>query len=264
MALTSRTEGTVDDDLLNGYLPPANVFDEMFASPGVVRPHWQRFAEQIKQLGRDELTRRWEQAKRLIRENGVTYNVHGDPQGMDRPWELDAFPVLLPSSEWQALSDSLVQRARLLNLTLLDIYGSQHLMTEGILPPELVFANPGFLRSCHGWPVPKNCFLHLYAAHLARSSNGQWSVLADRTQAPSGAGYAVENRIVISRMMPQIYSNCEVQRIASFFLAVRETMSGLSPRSSTAPRIVLLSPGPKNPAYFEDAYLARYLGYTLV
>src|SRR5690606_15222805 len=132
-------------------------------------------------LGRDELDRRWQQARRLIHENGITYNVHGDPHGRDRRWELDAPPLLMQHREWEALPTGLAQRARLLNQILADLYGPQKLLREGLIPPELVFANPAFLRPCHGIHVPDDCHLHLYAAHLARSPEGFWWVVADRT-----------------------------------------------------------------------------------
>src|SRR5947209_15684385 len=128
-------------DLFNGYRPLPGVYDEMFSAPGVLRPHWRQFVELMNRMGPSELGRRWEQAQRLIRENGVTYNVHGDAQGKDRPWELDAIPLLLPAAEWEALSTGLEQRARLLNLILADVYGPQNLIAAGHLPAELVFAH---------------------------------------------------------------------------------------------------------------------------
>ncbi len=251
--------------LFHGYQPLPGSYDEMFAAPGQLRPHWRQFVQAFDATGPHELGRRWEQAQRLIRENGVTYNVHGDSQGKDRPWELDAMPLLLPAGDWATLAGGLTQRAKLLNTILADVYGPQKLLAEGLLPPELVFAHEGFLRPCHRMEVPRQTYLHLYAAHMARSADdGNWLVLADRTQTPSGAGYALENRIVISRMLPNEFRDCQVQRLASFFMAEREMLRGLAAQHKDNPRIVLLSPGPASPTYFEDAYLARYLGYTLV
>jgi uncharacterized circularly permuted ATP-grasp superfamily protein/uncharacterized alpha-E superfamily protein len=251
-------------DLFANYAATAGVYDEMFAAPGVVRPHWQRFAAAINQLGAHELTRRWDQARRLIHENGISYNAYGDTRDHARPWAFGALPLLVAADEWGVISASLQQRARLLNLVLADLYGPQKLLQQGLVPPELVFAHPGFLRSYHGQKLPSNNFLHLYAVDLARSADGNWWVMADRTETPSGAGYALENRIVSSRMLPQIFHNCQVERLAPFFIALRETLESLAPRQRDNPRIVLLTQGPTNPNYFEDAYLARYLGYTLV
>jgi uncharacterized circularly permuted ATP-grasp superfamily protein/uncharacterized alpha-E superfamily protein len=240
-------------------------YDEMLAGPGEPRTHWMPFVRSVGDLGQEELGRRWEQAQRLIHENGVTYNVYGDPRGMDRPWELDPFPLVLSNTEWERLSTALAQRARLLNRLLVDLYGPQRLLHEGLIPAELVFAHPGFLRSCHGMPVPEDGWLALYAADLARSADGQWWVIADRTQAPSGAGYALENRIVLSRAFPEAFRDSQVERLAGFFVRLRETLRHLARQSRRDnPRIALLTPGPYNETYFEHAYLARYLGFTLV
>ena len=235
------------ESVFHRYEPLGPVYDEMFAADGRMRGHWQEFANLLDALGPQELSRRWEQARRLIHENGVTYNVHGDPQGRDRRWELDALPLLMDSREWSVLSAGLAQRARLLNAILLDLYGPQQLLREGLLPSELVFGHPGFLRVCHGWPVPSDRYLHLYAAHVARSPEGAWWVVADRTEAPVGAGYAVENRIVIARMIPHVFHHCRVQRLAGFFIALRDTLRDLAVRHRDDPQTVLLSPGRTSP-----------------
>ncbi len=237
-------------------------YDEVLDAVGAVRSQWEPLLASLGELGDEELGRRWEQARRIIRENGVTYNVHGDSEGLSRPWELDPLPLVLPSDVWTKLSEGLSQRARLLNLVLADIYGPQRLLKEGLLPPELVYANPGFLRPCHGVQPTGGRYLYFYAAHLARDARGDWVVIADRARGPTGAGYAIENRIVTSRMLPEMFRQMQVERIARFFLTLRETLESASTRDN--PRIVLLSPGPTSPTYFEDAYLARYLGFGLV
>jgi len=251
-------------DLFGGYQLIPGVYDEMFSAPGLLRPHWRQLVEGLNRLGANELSRRWEFALRLIRENGITYNVHGDAEGKSRPWELDALPLVLSSAEWELLAAGLIQRARVLNAILADVYGPQTLLSRGRLPPELVFAHPGFLRPCHGVAVPSDRYLHLYAAHLVRAPDGNWLVLSDRGQTPAGAGYAVENRIVISRTLPDAYHDCRVERLAPFFISVRESLKSLAAHHRENPQVMLLSPGPTSPTYFEDAYLARYLGITLV
>src|SRR4030095_11266565 len=170
----------------------------------------------------------------------------------------------VPSAEWRWLQTARIQRARVLNQVLSDIYGDQRLLHGRQLPAPLVFGNPGFLRSCHGISVPRGIHLHLHAVDLARSPDGQWWALADRTQAPSGAGYALENRIVLLRNLPEAFRDCQVHRLASFFRAQRDTLMALAPQPHDQPRVVLLTPGPYNETYFEHAYLARYLGFTLV
>jgi len=250
--------------LFDGYRPIEGVLDEVVAVPDRLHSHYEPLVQSLEALGRHELASRWENAKRAVRDNGVTYNVYGDPQGVDRPWTLDMMPLVLAPGEWSRIEAALLQRTRLLNLVLADLYGPQRLLRDGALPPSLVLANPGFLRPCHGVAVPGGVHLHLLAADVARAADGQWHVLADRTQAPSGAGYALENRIVLSRSLPEAFRDCQVQRLASFFRAHRDALIALAPEGRDHPRVVLLTPGPHNETYFEHAYLARYLGLTLV
>lgn len=238
--------------------------DEMIAPGGGIKPHWKNFAGMLDELDASELRRRWDQARRLIRENGVTHNIYGDPNGLDRPWNLDLLPLLIPAAEWAAVSAGLSQRARLLDRLMADLYGPADTVFEGILPAELVWANPAFLRPCHDMKLPHNRWLHVYAADLVRTDDGQYQVLSDRTQAPSGAGYTLENRIVLSRTLPNIFRQCNVERLAPYFASLRESLASLAPTSHDAPRIALLTPGPFNETYFEHSYLARYLGYALV
>lgn len=246
------------------YAPLAGAYDELLTDSKAVRGHAEPFVDSINKIGPDELAYRWEVAQRLVHENGFAYSGNITTNDQPRPWELDALPLPISPDDWQKVSAALKQRATVLNLVLRDIYGEQTLLKRGILPRELVFSHPGFLRSYHGQKPPHDCFLHFYAADLARSPDGGWWILADRTEAPSGVGYALENRIVISRMLPDVFDRCNVERLASFFIAAQETLRDLAPRRRENPRVVLLSHGPTSPNYFEDAYLARYLGYTLV
>lgn len=258
---TPLSTGT--DSLFPGYRPTARLYDECVSADGTVRPHWHQFGSTLEKLGGEELTLRWDNARRIIRENGTTYNIYSDPQGMDRPWELDLLPLLISEAEWRHIESGLKQRATLLNLILADLYGPQELLRTGALPPALVFGNPAFLRPCHGVRMARNIYLHLHAADLARSPDGKWWVLADRSQAPSGSGYALENRIVLGRVLPDEYRAAQVHRLAPFFATQRETLRSLAPEGAENPHIVLLTPGPHNETYFEHAYLARYLGFTL-
>ncbi|MBP3953944.1 circularly permuted type 2 ATP-grasp protein [Gemmata sp. G18] len=264
----TRSHAPIDPHVPPGADPRAGYesapgFDESTDRNGTCRPHWIKFFDSLHELGPTEMARRWREAKDLIRENGVTYNVYGDPDGIARPWQLDPIPLLIPHAEAAALERGLVQRARLLELVLADLYGPQWLLKDGILPPELIVPNPGFLRPVHGIRVPGGRYLHLYAANLGRGFDGRWRVIGDRTQAPSGAGYALENRIVMTRTLPEAFQDCRVNRLALFFQTVRDTLRALAPRNKDNPRVVLLTPGPYNETYFEHAYLARYLGYTL-
>src|SRR5262245_17759991 len=180
--------------------------------------------QQLEELGPAELTRRHETTQRLVHEQGITYNVYGDPRGMERPWPLDPIPFVIAPGEWAALEAGLVQRATLLNKILADCYGPQELIRSRWLSPALVFAQPAFLRPCHGLRVPGDTFLHFYAADLARSPDGRWWVISDRTQIPTGAGYALANRLVTSRILPESFRENNVHRLARFFRDAQRTL----------------------------------------
>ena len=231
---------------------------------GAVRPHWQVLDRALNAFGPGEMWRRWEQARQLIRQHGVSFNVYGDARGLDRPWPLDPVPVVLAPDEFATLAAGLAQRATLLDRLLADLYGPRRVIAEGLLPPEVVLAHPGLLRACAGIVPPGGRFLHFYAADLVRTPEGDLRVLADRTQAPAGAGYALENRIVLGRVLPEAFRDCHAQRLASFFRTLRDTLTALAPHGRENPRIVLLTAGPHNATYFEQAFLAQYLGYPLV
>jgi uncharacterized circularly permuted ATP-grasp superfamily protein/uncharacterized alpha-E superfamily protein len=239
-------------------------YNELLDAQGQFRPHWGKVLPYLQPEGLDSLSDTWNQAERILRDNGVAYHVYNDPKGMLRPWTLDALPLCISSDEWQHIELSIIQRAQLLNALLADFYGPQKLLQNGSLPPSLILAHPDYLRPCHGLSVPKDIRLHLYAVDLARSPDGTWWVLADRTQAPSGAGYALENRIVMSRVLPDSFHDGKIERLASFFRSTQSMLTSLCNRTDHPPRIVLLTPGPYNETYFEHAYLARYLGYSLV
>ena len=239
-------------------------FDEMCSAPGTVRPHWQYAIRAFSALGGQELGRRRDAVQQVLRENGVTYNVYTDTQGRTRPWALDVIPALLSSQEWRTIEQGLVQRAELLNLIGADLYGPQRLIRDGLLPPELIYAHPGFLRPCHGALPTSAPYLCLYAADLTRGPDGIIRVLDDRTQAPSGAGYALENRLVLARILPSLYRDAQVHRLSLFFRTLRSTLAALTPPHQSQTRTTLLTPGPENETYFEHAYLANYLDYALV
>ncbi|MBI3444527.1 MAG: circularly permuted type 2 ATP-grasp protein [Magnetospirillum sp.] len=212
----------------------------------------------------EEMRRRWDLGQRLLRDNGVTYNVYGDPAGLDRPWRLDPLPLVLAADEWAHIASGVEQRATLLEAIIDDLYGGRNLVSRGLLPSALLHANPGFLRPCHGWRPAGGRHMHVYAADLARGPNGQWMVLGDRTESPSGSGYALENRSIVGRVLPELHRSLQVERLGPFFDALRRSLQMLSPRHKDDPRIVLLTPGPYNATYFEHAFMARQLGITLV
>ncbi|MCL6704105.1 circularly permuted type 2 ATP-grasp protein [Pseudomonas sp. T1.Ur] len=251
-------------DLLDRYPLTTGTYHELLDDSGAVRAHWRRLFDQLQRSTPAQLLQRQALLARQIQENGVTYNVYADPKGADRPWELDLLPHVIDAQEWKLLSAGIAQRARLLNAVLADLYGPQRLISEGLLPAELVFGHNNFLWPCQGITPPDGDFLHLYAVDLARTPDGRWWVTADRTQAPSGAGYALENRTIVSRAFPDLYRDLKVQHLSGFFRTLQETLARQAPSDGEPPLVVLLTPGRFNESYFEHLYLARQLGYPLV
>lgn len=239
----------------------AGAWDEIRVDETTLRPAWRQYFKALGNLTVGELSQRWDEAKRILRDNGVSYNVYADPRGADRPWQLDAIPQVMEEEEWQILSDGVAQRARLLDALLADIYGPQRAITEGVLPAGLVYANPGYLRPLQGVVPRGGHWLHFYGCELARDGAGRWVAMADRTQAPAGSGYILENRIVLSRAFPEAYRAARVRRLAPYYLQLRRSLQAIGGREN--PHIVLLTPGPFSETYFEHAYLSRYLGFTL-
>jgi uncharacterized circularly permuted ATP-grasp superfamily protein/uncharacterized alpha-E superfamily protein len=250
--------------ICRGYPAADGVFDEMAAADGSIRPHWVPLVRAVDALGPGELGRRQQEIRRMLRENGVTYNVHGDPDGLNRPWELDPLPMVVSGAEWDGLEAGVRQRAVLLDLLLADLYGERRAVREGVLPAELVFAQPGFLRACDGIRPPGRRRLVIYAADLARGPDRGFQMLRDRTQAPAGMGYALENRTVLAQIYPDLMRDCNVRRLSAFFGTLRAALAAIAPGRREAPRAALLTPGPRSETYFEQAYLSAYLGYTLV
>ena len=249
--------------LTRSYPLGGDEYDEMLDSQGQVRPHWAYLMQAVGQLGSAEMESRRGEVLKLLRENGVTYNVYGDHEGA-HPWQLDPVPLLISGEEWAETEAGLLQRAELLNMILADLYGSRELTKKNLLPLELIYNHRGFLRSCDQIKLPGNHQLVFYAADLARGPDRKMWVISNRTQAPSGAGYALENRIAVSRVLPNIFRHSQVDRLARFFQSMQDGLNAIAPPHAESPRIVVLTPGPFNETYFEHAYLASYLGYQLV
>ena len=228
-----------------------------------MRAHWRPLIERLRaDESPDAVRRSLELTRRLVVENGVTYNVYADPQGADRPWALDPLPFVLPSAEWKIIEAGVTQRTRLLNALLADLYGPQRLIAEGLVPAELPFGHPNYLWPCHALRPADGTWLHIYAADLARAPDGRWWLLADRTQSPSGAGYALENREILEQVHPEPIADMSVRRVRSFLGGLRAAL--LNVAADEAPLAVILTSGPYNETYFEHAYLARQLGMPLV
>lgn len=250
--------------LLSSYAVPDGHFDELLSPDGVPRAWWETFGTHADDLSADHLVHAQARVSRQIRENGVTYNVYAAEDATTRPWSLDVLPLIIPAWEWEGLERGLRQRARLLNAVAADIYGPQQMLHEGLLPASFLFRHPGFLRCCHGVRPPGDLFLHLAAFDLGRGPDGRWRVVGTRTQAPSGAGYALENRATIARLFPAAFRQLGVQVLPPFFRALQELLLSAAPAGHDIPHVVLLTPGPYNETFFEHTYLAKRLGFPLV
>jgi uncharacterized circularly permuted ATP-grasp superfamily protein/uncharacterized alpha-E superfamily protein len=262
--------------LLAHYLAAPDSFDEMRDARQAPRAHWRAMLDSLGQEGPDMMRQRYDMVRRQVRENGVTYNVAADFDARQRPWDLNVLPLIVPHEEWRAIERAVIQRAGLLNMILGDVYGKQQMLGEGLLPPALIHGNPGFLRPCHDVRHHDGIALHFYAVDLARGADGNWSVLADRTQAPAGAGYALENRAIISPTFPDLLRELKVLPLSPFFRTMHDSLmhwgrlcaaSGDAPaplREGEMPLAVLLTAGPRTESYYEQAYLARHLGLPLV
>jgi len=236
---------------------------EAEAGSAAITDVWRQFFSTLKNDTAADMDLRAANLARQVRDNGITYNVYADENGPQRPWSLDLFPLLVNPQCWQHIEAGVLQRMRLLERVMADVYGPQTLLHDGFLPPALVHAHPGYLRAMHGVEPVGGRYLHIAAFDLARGPDGNWWVEAQRSQAPSGLGYLLENRLAISGQFPQAFQGLRVQRLASTYRALMDSLKAMSPAGVDA-HLALLTPGPYNETYFEHAFLARYLGLTLV
>lgn len=245
------------------YAAKAGVYDEAVTAEGEPRPEWGNLFAQMGQMGESELRKRWQQAQTQIERDGVTFNPHDDDGQGSRPWMLDAVPMVLAESEWDAVSGRLCQRARVLEALLADLLGDQTLLKEKIIPPELLFGHPAWYPSYQGLNQGKRGLLSYCVTDIARSADGKWWATGDRTRSPFGIGYVLENRVITTRMLSTVFRKLPVRRLAAFYVMLKERLRRQAPRFRENPRIALWTKGPQSRGYFEDSYLARYLGYTL-
>lgn len=256
----------VEQELLRRARPAeAGHYDELRGADGQLRETWRAFAEHLD-APLDDLSRRQALLARQIQEDGITYNVYNAQGGPSRPWSLEPLPLIISSSDWLALAQGIAQRARLLNSVLDDIYGEQAVLKEALLPSALVLGHPSYLRALQGVKPVGGVYLHVVAFDLVRGPDGAWWVVSQRTQAPSGLGYVMQNRLSVSRLFPDAYRAMNIQHLASGYRRLVDTLTKQAATCSdgASPRLALLTPGPYNETYFEHSYLARYLGLPLV
>ncbi|MBI5153994.1 circularly permuted type 2 ATP-grasp protein [Candidatus Poribacteria bacterium] len=253
---TMTATGTEMPALLANYRSPEGVWDELVNGDGVLRPHWAPLLEHLHGVEQADLARRAESIRRSLLESGLD-DAPGNGGG------LSPLPLLLSPGEWRTIEDGLEQRARLLDRLLEDLYHRQLGLRQDLLPPEVLFTQPSFLRPLHGVKPPRDLFLHLYAADLIRGRDGRWRVLRDEGQVPSGLARVIENRLALLRSAPDAWKGLPIRRYMPFFNQLRETLEWVSPCGNERPRVVLLGAGPLAGTHTAHTYLARHLGLTL-
>ena len=245
-----------------GYTLLPGIPDEMKDASGNIRPGWTELLAGFDELGPEGLADRFDRADQYLRDAGVFYRKYDGAAGKERAWPLAHVPLIIDEAEWAQITRGLVQRADVLERLVADIYGDNQLVARGVLPPELIAQNPEFLRPVAGIKPASGHWLHFCAFELGRGPDGGWWVLGDRTQAPSGAGFALENRVATTRALSDIYSRMNVHRLAGFFRDFRDALNGDARKFDG--RVGILTPGQHNETYFEHAYIARYLGFMLL
>src|SRR5262245_19072677 len=248
-------------DLAKGYRAAAASFDELSDSSGALRPHWEPLLQALEALDPANRVRRMEQLNARVRETGIAYDLFSDPARATQPWRIDLVPLLIPANEWHRLERALIQRARLFEAVLADLYGAQRLLASGAIPHQLVFSDPSYLRPCQGLRPPGG-FIQFFAADIARGPDGSWRVIDTHAETPAGIGYALANRMVHTNVAGDIFAACKVLRLAPFFQQMQTALARRANRPD--PSIALLTPGPRHNDFFSHAYLARYLGLLLV
>jgi uncharacterized circularly permuted ATP-grasp superfamily protein/uncharacterized alpha-E superfamily protein len=247
--------------IFEGYPKPIH-HDEVYGPNGEVRPHWQYLLQSLGALGFAAIEDRQLKASRILRDDGANYKLL-ESTDAQHVWKLNPIPLLIDSEEWSLIENAIQERSELYNLILEDLYGPQTLIKHRIIPPELVLSNPSFLRTCFPYPTTDHQPLIFHAVDLVRDASGDPIVIADRTQSPSGSGYALENRTVMTRVFPSLFRESHVHRLAHFFTQLRFKLNALNPNGGI-PRVIILTPGPHNDTYFEHAYLSNYLGFPLL
>jgi uncharacterized circularly permuted ATP-grasp superfamily protein/uncharacterized alpha-E superfamily protein len=261
--MVAATSPAEDDSLLSRYRPLLGGADEMLSDDGALRPAWRDFVSMLEAMPAEELDTRFARAEQYVKDAGVYYRAYDSTSDApERAWPLAPVPVLLDEDDWTLIRQGLVQRADLLEHIAADLHGPQHLVRDGLLPPELVAGNPEFLHPLVGIAPRGGHFLHFCAFELGRGPDGRWWVLGDRTQAPSGAGFALENRVATLRAFPDLPEGVHVHRLAGFFRRFRDALQELT--GDPARAVAILTPGPNNETYYEHAWIARYLGILLL
>ena len=260
--LAPMANGLVEDYLNQLGKGQPGTYDAMLDGQGQLRPGWESLLGSLESMGPTGRLQQHEEIQRLLAENGVIFNMHDETQG--RSWRLDPLPWVIDEVQWQALEAGLTQRSRLLTALYNDIYGPKTLFDLGLLPTQELLASPLLLLPCHRSLPNDRAPIGFHGVDIIQDTQGQWRVMSDRLQAPSGTGFALENRILMARALPGMYRNAPLKRLAGFLDLHHRTLIAMAYQHRDNPTLILLTPGPASPRYFEHAYLANYLNIALV
>lgn len=239
-------------------------FDEMFAAPGLVRPHYRSLQERLETLGIDELARRHGAADLMMRHQGITFTVYGRGEGIEQIIPFDPIPRMIAADEWERIERGLIQRVRALNLFIHDVYHDRLILRDRVVPPELVLGASGYRRECVGLHVPRNIYMHVSGIDLIRDADGEFLVLEDNGRTPSGVSYVLKNRQVMKQVFPVLFETYNVRATDDYASNLLAMLRHIAPPEADDPVVVVLTPGVYNSAYYEHSYLARQMGVELV
>ena len=240
------------------------LFDEMFAAPGEPRPHYRAVAERLQGMGPAAFARRVRMADVTFRNQGITFTVYSDQRGVEKIFPFDLVPRIVPADEWETIERGLAQRITALNLFCQDIYHEQHILRERVIPPELIYGAKMFRREMFHVNVPRNIYIHICGTDLIRDKQGKYFVLEDNGRTPSGVSYVLENRAIMKRVFPSLFTAYRVRAIEDYPYNLLQCLKHVAPNRAEDPSIVVLTPGIYNSAYFEHSFLARQMGVELV
>lgn len=254
----------VNNDLFQGYQAAPELWDEMCLPGGAVRPHYEAVVRELSMLPPDALQRKEALARQLFMNQGITFTVYFENEGIERIFPFDIIPRIIVQSEWLHIETGIKQRLRALNLFLKDIYSSRQIVRDGVVPASLIVSCPHYTREVFGIPVPHDIYVHIAGIDLIRDADGTYYVLEDNLRTPSGVSYMLENREITKRIFPQLLTDCVVKKVMDYPLILGNTLRSLAPKPAGQPVLVLLTPGIFNSAYYEHTFLARYMGIELV
>lgn len=250
-------------ELLNSYYVDTNTWDEMYMESSV-REQYQRVVAFMQQLNLEELNKKEELAKRLFMSQGITFTVYSSGEGIEKIFPFDIIPRIITSAEWDHIEKGIKQRLKALNLFLKDVYHNQFILKDGVVPIDMIYSCPHYLREMYNLQVPYDLYVHIAGIDLIRNNDGSFYILEDNLRTPSGVSYMLENREITKRIFPDLLPQNNVRSVIEYPNILHKNLVSLSPRQIANPTIVLLTPGIYNSAYFEHTTLARLMGVELV